>query len=171
MVQLPLFDPVELPLTKGYVALIDPIDSDLLQSKWTANPRHDGKGVYAQRTAYTNGTYVLVQLHRVIYERIVGRSLNRSELIDHWDLNPLNNQRSNLRLATHAQNQQNRHKKPNTKSGYKGVSWHSHGGHWVAVISVDGKPIRLGSFKDPHDAHLAYCAAATKYYGEYARFE
>src|ERR1043166_3164643 len=106
--QLSFFDPLELPLTKGYVALIDSTDSDLLQFRWTANERNKGKGVYVQRTVKVDGKQMLVQLHRVIYERIIGRPLGRWELIDHWDLNPLNNQRSNLRLASHAQNQQNR---------------------------------------------------------------
>lgn len=57
--------------------------------------------------------------------------------VDHRDNNGLNNQRSNLRLATNAQNQQNKPKRINNTSGFKGV-WRSSGtDKWVAEAVGD----------------------------------
>lgn len=57
-------------------------------------------------------------LHHIIAKRM---GLDFPDEIDHKDGNPLNNQRDNLRPATHSQNMAN--SKSNNTSGYKGVSW------------------------------------------------
>jgi hypothetical protein len=44
------------------------------------------------------------------------------------------------------------------------------GRRWKAVITVHGKGLYLGYFKTPEAAHMAYCAAADKHFGEYARY-
>lgn len=88
--------------------------------------------------------------------------------VDHIDGNRLNNQRSNLRLATSAQNKCNRGPRKDCKSGYKGVSWHSQNHVWTARIKAGTKYLHLGCFKDILDAVRAYNEAALKYHGEFA---
>ena len=77
----------------------------------------------------------------------------RSEEIDHIDLNPLNNCRNNLRIATSSQNKMNRLAPVNNTSGFKGVSWSKNAKKWAAYINIDGKRHYLGLFIT---AELAY---------------
>lgn len=53
-------------------------------------------------------------------------------------------------------------------SHYRGVSL-SHGKAWRAAIGVNGRDIKLGSFKTQEEAALAYNEAATKHLGDKAR--
>jgi hypothetical protein len=91
------------------------------------------------------------------------------EHIDHADANRINNRFSNLRAATRAQNMANSKAKNNTRSGFKGVCASRR--KWVASIGVDGKKVHLGHFGSPEEAHKAYCQAAERYYGTFARFK
>ena len=43
----------------------------------------------------------------------------------------------------------------NNKSGYVGVIWNIRDKRWVANIGVNGKQVRIGSFKDKIEAVLA----------------
>jgi hypothetical protein len=87
---------------------------------------------------------------------------------DHIDHDGLNNQRSNLRPATTAQNNHNQRPQRNTSSRFKGVTWHKRIGKWQAAIKVADKNRHLGVFPDEEDAARAYNAAAVEAYGEYA---
>lgn len=90
------------------------------------------------------------------------------EKAEHKDRTPLNNKWNNLRNSTQQQNQQNKAVQSNNKLGLKGV-WAISPIRWRARIKANGKQIHLGVFKSPAEAHLAYIAAATKYFGEFAR--
>jgi len=164
--QLPLFDAVEIQLTKGYTTFVDPIDADLAEIKWYAMVSGNGP-VYAKRRL-KNGT---IGIHRIILSRMLGRALLSTEFVDHKDLNPLNNRRSNLRLATNAQNCQNIKARSFSTSGYKGARLDKRSGRWYSYIRANGKSYYLGSYDTPQEAHAAYCEAAIKYHGEFARFE
>ena len=89
--------------------------------------------------------------------------------IDHIDGNPLNNQRSNLRIVTNQQNQFNQIKRPNTSSKYKGVSWYKRRNSWVATIRYNKKTYNLGYFKTEEEAALAYNEKASELFGKHAR--
>lgn len=87
--------------------------------------------------------------------------------VDHIDGNPLNNQKSNLRLCTHAQNTRTakaggakRHSK------YRGVS--KLGDKYIAYINIAHKQTNLGYFDDEEIAARVYDAAAKEHYGEFA---
>jgi hypothetical protein len=155
---------VEIKLTQGQVTVIDDIDTDLAEFKWTAAAQPGFRAV--RMSAGPNRT--MVYLHRVILSRMIGRPLSKTEITDHIDGNPLNNRRANLRIATIAENSQNRGKARTNKSGVKGVSRHRGTGKWRAVIGVNGKQIHLGLFTTPEAAHEAYTAAAEKFHGEFA---
>lgn len=88
-------------------------------------------------------------------------------VVDHIDRNPLNNQKSNLRIVTQAQNGMNRGGAKNSSSKYKGVAWVSEKGKWKAMISKDAKTHRLGYFTNEHEAALAYNVKAMELFGEY----
>ena len=88
--------------------------------------------------------------------------------IDHIDRNPSNNQFDNLRLATGTENNRNRAKFRNNKSGLKGVSWSSHAEKWTVRICVDYRQMHLGYFDTKEAAHEAYQQAAREYHGKFA---
>lgn len=75
-----------------------------------------------------------------------------AEEVDHWDRDKLNNQRVNLRLATHAQNVQNQDCYANNTSGYRGVTWDKSRGRWSAKVRLDGHTHNLGRFDCPKEA-------------------
>lgn len=160
---------IELPLTKGYIAFIDPVDSDLAEFKWTANVDSKNGVVYVHR--HKPKTRSNMKLHRVIMARILGRDLLPGERVDHWDHNGLNNRRSNLRLATPSQNAINSRLAQNNTSGFKGVSWYKKTQKWKAQISFRGKRLGLGYFVSPQEAYAAYCEAAIRLYGNFACIE
>lgn len=89
--------------------------------------------------------------------------------IDHIDTNPDNNAFANLREATYSQNHANRGLTARNTSGYKGVSWHEKGGKWWAKIVFKGQFYSLGLYDDPAEAHAAYCEAARRFHGKFAR--
>lgn len=159
-------EPIRVPLARGQIALISPEDSDLNNQTWSPLKERSG-GYYAIGTV--QGRRVL--MHRIILGRILGRLLDRTEQCDHIDLNKLNNQRSNLRLATGSQNQQNKPKPASNTTGYKGVSFDKKRGKYYARIRTGIKRIHLGYFDDPVQAYSAYCEAAKQYHGDYARME
>lgn len=164
LVQLPLFDPITIKLTKGYEAIIDPIDADLAAFKWCVALSNGGRP-YAVRYAVAK---TITRLHSVIMSRILDRPLVKGEFVDHIDNNPLNDRRDNLRLATIAQNSRNAKLPSTNKSGFKGVTLQK-GRYWRACIKVNGKTIHLGHFATAEEAYAAYCEAAKKYFGEFFR--
>lgn len=101
-------------------------------------------------------------MHRVIANTPAG------VFTDHVDGDTLNNQCSNLRDATNAQNLQNRGKQQNNTSGYKGVSWHKGHGAFGATIGDDNNLRHLGYFATAEDAARAYDKAARELHGEFA---
>lgn len=163
-------DSIEIPLTRGCVTIVDIADADLANHKWiAAKSRTDT--FYARRTIHVDKKPLCLHLHRVIFERVLGRPLLDSERVDHKDRNPLNNRRSNLRLATHAENIRNSRKHIDNRSGYRGVSWYTNYQKWKATIRVNGRPMHLGYFDNPEDAHEAYRKAAKEHYGEFANLD
>lgn len=114
--------------------------------------------------------YPFQRLHRVVMERMLGRSLRRHELVDHINGDKLDNRRENLRLATNAENQFNRDLPAHNTTGYKGVYRNPNGRRqWTAAITVNRKKRHLGSFHTAEDAARAYDAAAQELAGVFAR--
>ncbi len=105
----------------------------------------------------------IVRLHRLIMNAPEGL------LVDHRNSDGLDNRRTNLRLATHAENTQNSRKRKGTTSKYIGVSFDKKAGNWRSGIMFKKKAIWLGSFDDEIAAARVYDDAAKKYYGEFAR--
>lgn len=158
----------EIPLTKGYVTVVDDCDADLDFPKWQVE-EVNSEIVYAARKKYFGQRQkTTVKLHRLILERMLNRPLRRGEYVDHINGDGLDNRRCNLRLATAAQNQMNQRRRRDNTSGFKGVRFDRARQRWRAEIRVDGKHIFLGRFDTPVEAHRAYCKAAALYFGEFA---
>ncbi len=104
--------------------------------------------------------------HRIIFAMFNNCDPGMSD-IDHIDGDKSNNRPSNLRIATRSQNTCNQGARKNNKSHFKGVS--PNGSGFSAQITVRGKCIHLGTFKTPRDAHSAYCSAAERLHGKFAR--
>lgn len=92
-------------------------------------------------------------------------------LVDHIDGDPHNNRLANLRLATSRQNQCNQKTRSDNTSGLKGVSWSEERQKWQTGIQVNGKRIALGRFNTKEEAYAAYCEAARRLHGEFARLD
>lgn len=89
--------------------------------------------------------------------------------IDHRDLDKSNNRWTNLRESTTSQNHFNIGLTASNKTGFKGVCYESSRNQYRAAVMIAGKTIFLGRFATPEEAHQAYCEAAQKHHGEYAR--
>ena len=90
----------------------------------------------------------------------------RGQQVDHRDRNPLNNQKSNLRFSTQAENLLNKAVRKDSASGYKGVR--RRGIRWRAYIHVQGRRKHLGTYTTKVEAARAYNEAALKHHGEFA---
>lgn len=93
----------------------------------------------------------------------------KGQVIDHKNLNKLDNRKDNLKFSTISQNAQNRAKKSNTSSVYKGVTWDKIRNKWQAKITIEGKYNDLGSFDNEIEAAEAYDTAAFLIHGPDAR--
>lgn len=155
-----------IPLTQGKMVLVDDDDYEtLMQFKWVYKKPGHRRTAYAVRgkiVGYEAGKkYTTIAMHRVIMRSPIGYE------IDHINGNGLDNRKENLRIATRAQNQQNRNILRHNTSGYKGVSKDRE--TWRAQIRVNNTIMRLGRFRDKISAAIAYNEAAKKYHGEFAR--
>lgn len=161
---------IEIQLTKGYVAIVDEQDADLALLKWYPAIKANKKiYVWRKTPLVPMDQKKTIHLHRSIMERMIGRELTSSEIVDHKNNNPLDNRRSNLRMASKKTNSQNAKRRSDNSSGFKGVTLSF--GKWTAEIKVNGNRIRLGRYETPETAYSAYCEAAKKYFGEFARLE
>jgi NUMOD4 motif/HNH endonuclease len=87
--------------------------------------------------------------------------------VDHKDHDRKNNHLSNLRWATHTENQQNASMKSNNTSGVVGVCWHKNNKKWQAQIRINGVNKGLGSFTSKDDAITARSNAEILHFGDF----
>lgn len=88
-------------------------------------------------------------------------------VIDHINLNKLDNRRSNLRICTYSQNNMNTKIKSSNTSGTKGVWWNAKREKWIAEIMIDNKKYYLGEFINKEEAIKTRKEAEIKYFGEF----
>lgn len=118
----------------------------------------DGQFWYAKTNMKVGGQRRPVGMHRLIMGFPPG-------LVDHRNLNGLDNRRRNLRLSDKSKNAANSNGHRDRRSPFKGVTLDSSTGTWKAQLC--GK--NLGRFKTPELAAASYDAAAKLKYGQHAR--
>jgi len=147
-----------IPLSQGKFALVDDEDYERVMEFGSWHFMNIG---YAGSCARRKHTY----LHRFIFDLNPGDK----RVVDHINGDKLNNQKSNLRICTHAQNISSRvNKNKNNTSGFKGVTFDRQKGKWMARICINRKNIFCGYTATPEAAALKYNDFATKYFGEFA---
>lgn len=162
----------EIPLSQGYVALVDDEDFERVNKfKWhacTARRKDRSiKLVYAARQTrqgeeeYLPERYVV--MHRFILREPDGE-------VDHKSRNGLDNRRQNLRLASLEDNAANRAKSTTKRysSRFKGVSFWKRDSNWRVSLRVNGKAYTAGGIKEEVDAATVYNFLAQEYCPEFA---
>lgn len=102
-----------------------------------------------------------VRLHRELCGLDTGDGLD----VDHLNGDKLDNRRANLRVATRAQNHQNR-RKITGRSPFRGVSYDRARGKWKAAATLNYRPVFIGRF----DTEEAAAAAAAAWRAEHMPF-
>lgn len=162
-----------IPLTRGLFAKVDDADFEWLSVfKWYAQPTKSklqlSGGIQQQRfyAARRVSKTRLALMHREIAKTAKGKKT------DHRNGRTLDNRRSNLRHATDGQNASNQQIQRNKKlSRFKGVAFVrclNKSNPWMAFINQAGKRFYLGYFPTEESAALAYNAAASEKFGEFA---
>lgn len=88
--------------------------------------------------------------------------------VDHKNRNSLDNRWSNLRLATHGQNQANRGPQKNNTSGLKGVIYIASRKRWRAQIAFGGRTKCIGYAQSKEDAYALYLRAAAIHHDDFS---
>lgn len=156
----------EIPLTQGYVALVDDEDYDriIALAPWCAQVINSDL-VYAVKNVPNpnRGINGPRQIKLYMHKEITG-----NKETDHRNHVGIDNQRENLRDASRKQNTRNRRSRRGSSSEFKGVSWHKGDKRWEVQIKIDGKDRHLGNFVDEVEAAYVYDEAARKAFGEFA---
>ena len=142
------------------VTVVDDHNFDQLnQYLWFEKKDPDSRTSYAYRSIeQPDGTVCYFQMHRVI----MGLSTGDGFEVDHIDGDGLNNQESNLRVATRSENLANKGRYRNSTSGFKGASLHRNAGKWLSTISFARQQYYLGLYPTAAEAGYAYNLAAAQ---------
>lgn len=170
-----------IELTQGLRAIVDPQDYDRLAAfSWYASKSR--RTWYAQcsgRLDIDLGKRRHISMHREVMSlpavskvepsngQILGAFDDR--FVDHQNHNGLDNRRSNLRIATLAENSFNRRKtSASSTSRFKGVSWDKREAKWRVQGRLNGRQATIGYFDIEEDAAKAYDAWAKQAFGQFA---
>ena len=139
----------KISLTQGQFAIVDNADfEDISQFKWHAMWKPSTRSYYAVRSfRLPNGKQTSELMHR----RILGLERGDGRQGDHINHDTLDNQRVNIRIVTHQENQHN-----NLGKGY---SWNKQHNKYMARIKVNGVLRYLGYYDTPREARAAYLEA------------
>ena len=123
------------------VVLLDDEDYDMILEKG-----------YRLRVKYDktiNGFYVYVgieALHRIL------TSCPKGLVVDHINRNPLDNRRTNLRVCTVKENNNNRKVRCTNKVGVTGISYVSTDGYYTVRKNINGKRRYIGRANTAEEA-------------------
>ena len=141
--------------------LLDDEDYERVKDmKWSA--------IFTGRRAYIvtsglneKGRRTTIYLHRLLMNPAPG------ECVDHINGDTFDNRRSNLRLATYAENARNCKVYKNNTSGFKGVR--QSGNRWGVEVQFMNVKLHASGFQSAEEAAHFYDLIASRLFGEYAR--
>lgn len=147
-----------IPLSRGYVAIVDAADAHLAAFKWCAHVKRGT--VYAVRNVPDGtGKQRMIMLHREVLGLKPG-----DPLVDHRDGDGLNNRRANLRAVSKRENARNIvGPRVDNTTGYLGV--YRDRKRFKASIWADGTYQYLGVHDTAEEAHAARVAAEERLWG------
>ncbi len=150
-------------LTKGYSAVIDDADYDavIAVGSWSYEASYA-----VHYFADEEGRRKRLWLHRLIMLRSLGHPIPTGIQVDHINANRLDNQHSNLRLATRSENQAAKGLQKNSSSGCKGV--HYRKGKFEVRLRHYHRRLYLGRFESLELAHAVYAYAHLALWGEFS---
>jgi len=157
----------EIPLTKGYVAIVDDEDFELVSKfKWCVKERKGRANTeYAQSfQKVQKNVSVTIRMHRLI----LGLKWRDGKTVDHINGDGLDNQRENLRLCTPQQNSSNVKMNKRNTSGFSGVYFNKKTKKWRAQIKYKGVCINLGEYDDKRLAAIIRDCANSQLNGEFS---
>lgn len=138
------------------------------------NSRYAGKVAGSVQVDSTGHKQVVIfvdkksyKAHRLAWLYVYGELPDG--IIDHINGDSLDNRIVNLRVVDDFQSAWNKGKLVTNKSGFKGVSLKKKTGKWIAQINYKKRKIHVGTYDTPEEAHKAYCEAAVKLHGEFAK--
>ena len=156
----------QIKLTQGKFAIVDDADYKWLsQWKWYAFKNYYHIWYAVRKSPRKNGKQTTIWMHR----KILGLKRGDPCECDHHNGNGLDNRRSNLRIATRAQNNRNQRPRKGGTSIYKGVSWDWRNTKWLVHIRINGRVTHLGYFDNEVEAAQVYDKAAKIFFGGFAR--
>lgn len=143
----------KIPLGHGQFAIVDDEDYEkVCQYKWHTMNGSKNPQYYA---------VTKVRMHRLVIDAPMGY------MVDHINGDTLDNRKSNLRLCTNSQNQQNTASRGGS-SKYKGVSFLKKRNKWVAAFQFDGKRHYCGMWDSEEDAARAVDKKRGEVCGDFA---
>lgn len=121
---------------------------------------------YPMKTIFETGKTHSTRKAKTIYLHKLLVDCPKGMVVDHKNLNKLDNRLSNLRVCSHSQNHSNSKLQKNNTSGFKGVTKAKN--KWHARIKLMGKDIHLGNFSSKSSAAKAYNEKALELFGEFS---
>lgn len=151
----------KIPLSKGKEALVSDKDYKKLTAmgKWCfATVGYAVKNLGNKKLGY-------------MHHQVIGKPPN-GYVVDHIDMNKLNNQRSNLRFLSHSDSLRNKRRqcRGDQTIPYKGVSRTLNKKRFKAVITVSYRRLKhIGVYDTAIEAARAYDKEVVRLYGNRAR--
>lgn len=148
----------KIELKNGYTILVDDEDYDeLIKHKWHICKKQHTQYAMSCFVKSMDKSHPLYHKHTKMHRYILGIT-DPNTYIDHIDGNGLNNHKSNLRVCTNSENQQNYIKKRKSTSCFNGVSYSPKsriGKRWTCRVSNNKDRILIGYYPTELDAAIA----------------
>ena len=110
---------------------------------------------YLQVNLFKDGKCKARKVHQLVAVAFLGhKPCGMKLVVNHIDIDKLNNNVSNLEIVTARENGNKKHLKSSSK--YTGVCWDKRDKKWMAYIRINGKLKNLGYFTDELEASNAY---------------
>ena len=144
---------------------------------WRAQRRRGPRRVIGSRAGYQDEKgYIKISVdgrehkaHRLAWFYVTGEW--PPNFIDHVNGRRADNRWANLRLATQAENQQNRKPKTGSASGLLGVHWNKQTRKWRSVVCLNKRTHYVGSFASRTEAYAATLEAKKRIHAFWASNE